>query len=380
MIFTGSESHRAHRSELTSEPTLRFSLELPRDPKAVACKIREVVREESLTIGDRIQYLTLIYSRGAHKEDQKAVAGIHILKALRDLSELNRPTRFDNAYQNLLNQVASHFCENPRAYNARNIADISGDFSHIGYRNIEFFKVALSRLKEETARAETLDFGRVLYASAHLDIDNRSLQEHTLKVLTKSKRVSVSWSELDDITTAQVAWSIAKFRPERLAQVVREEDLDREMAEKNWTLIYQSLVVSGAIRPGGERYNQTLKALLNQAIPNSNSRFERSVGETLKHHCASRGYELIEQPLFGFVAADYAFTTPEAKLIVVECDGDLFHSSIGPDGKRLLGRDNFQDSLFRAHGVDRIIHIWSEDWDEQPSRAPHFLAEQLGSI
>jgi hypothetical protein len=185
---------------------------------------------------------------------------------------------------------------------------------------------------------------------------------------------------LDDTTTALVAWSIAKFRPERLNQVVREEDLGREMAEKHWTLIYQSLVVSGAISPGGERYNQTVNALRNQAIPNSNSRFERSVGEALKHHCASRGYELIEQPLFGFVAADYAFTTPDGKLIVVECDGDLFHSSIGPDGKRLLGRDNFQDSLFRAHGVDRIIHIWSEDWDEQPSRAPHFLAEQLGSI
>ncbi len=368
-----------HRDTLPTPPTARVSFDLPSNPALISDKVSEIVQDRSLEVLDRVQYLALTYRLYLAKPNFKKmpVVSSRIVRALRGLCEEDRMVRFESSFQRVLGQVADHFLGNTGRYNCRNVIDLCSDFSHIGYRHCQFFERSFERLKSDR-KTSSRDFSQLLFASAHLDIQSRELAKQSINEITKERRSS-KMGCLDETTLAQTAWAIAKDYPERLDQVVREQDLSRDLSKENWTLIYHSLIVAEVIKPEEMAYVDKLQSFERQQDYYGNTRFEKSVGDALRRYCESRGHVLIEQPLMALVAADYLIVTKDRKKIVVECDGDLFHSSIGPDGKRGSGRDVFQDKLFKAHGATQVLHLWSDQWDEEPSRQPHIIDELLES-
>jgi hypothetical protein len=370
---------QSHRDTLPTPPTVRVSFDLPNDPALISEKVSEIEHDRSLEVPDRVHYLALTYRQYLAKPNfrKMPVVSSRIVRALRGLCEEDRMVRFEASFQGVLEQVAEHFLGNTGQYNCRNVIDLCSDFSHIGYRHCKFFKRSFERLKSDS-KTSSRDFSQLLFASGHLDIQLRALAKQSINEITKERR-SRKMGRPDDTTLAQTAWAIAKDFPERLDRVVREQDLSRDLSKENWTLIYHSLIVAEVIKPGEGPYVDKLQSFERQQDYYGNTRFEKSVGDALRRYCASREHILTEQPIMALVAADYLIVTKDREKIVVECDGDLFHSSIGPDGKRGSGRDVFQDKLFKAHGATRVLHLWSDQWDEEPSRQPHIIDELLES-
>ena len=361
-----------------SVPTLKLSLSLPSDPAEIARKVVGIARDGGLEPLDKVMYLKHLYSqnRDYNRLFRVVVLGAHTLKALAGLCDRNRPIRCERDFQDLIGDITNHFKEHPTSYNSRNIAEMMSDVSHIGYRDNSFMKMAASRLLNDSA-TNVIDLSRALFSAAHLDIKTphlvRAVEEGLIEYQSLIREGNNPFRSANT-TLAQGSWALAQMAPTRVSRVLSGDALHNpKLSPQEWTLMYQALVVGHVIEPGGLRMNEMTANFSERHGINSDSGFERSVGIALHRYCETRGWRLEEQSVIGLVASDFCITTDDNKRIVIECDGELYHSAIGPNGKRKMGRDILQDRLFRAHGVDHIIHLWKEDWDLDATRAPYFL-------
>lgn len=373
------QSAQQHQHKLTqSVPSLRVSLRLPSDPAEIAKKVGGIARGRDLEPLDKVMYLKHLYglNRDSNRLFPVVVLGVHTLRGLARLCDRDRVIRCERAFQDLIGDITNHFKEHPTSYNSRNISEMISYVSHIGYRDESFVKLAVSRLLKDSA-TNIIDLSRTLFSAAHLDIKTPDLVSEVEQSLFEYRSLIKEGSnpfKSESATLAQAGWAMAQMAPERVSQILSEDVLQKpRLSLREWTLIYQALVVGGVIKPGGSRVEEMTASFSERHGYNSDSGFEMSFGIALQRYCDTRGWRLERQPVIGLVAADFYVTTDDNKRLVIECDGELYHSAIGPDGKRMLGRDVFQDRLFRAHGVDCIIHVWREDWDLDATRAPYFL-------
>lgn len=359
-------------------PTLKLSFSLPSSPAEIARKVRGIARDRDLGPLDKVMYLKHLYRQ--HRDSSRlfpiVVLGAHTLKALADLCDRTRPIRCERDFQALVGDISNHFKEHPTSYNSRNTSELVSSLSHIGYRDKSVLNVAVSRLLKDSA-TNVIDLSRTLFSAAHLDIKTPLLVNAVQQCLIEYQSLvneGRTDRQANNTSVAQATWATAHMAPERVSDILSGGALlNPRLSPQEWTLMYQALVVSGVIKPGGERADTMTANFSERHGYNSDSGFEKSFGIALQRFCETRGWGLEEQSVIGLVASDFCITTDENKRIVIECDGELYHSAIGPDGKRMLGRDVFQDRLFRAHGVDHIVHVWKEDWDLDATRAPYFL-------
>ena len=96
------------------------------------------------------------------------------------------------------------------------------------------------------------------------------------------------------------------------------------------------------------------------------NRFEAAVYEWLQKNCGFSAQEIESQRVIAGIATDFVITRGDRR-IVVECDGDRYHLSTGPDGGQPLGRDSIQDSIFTIFGYE-VVHIRDSEFSTPPGK------------
>jgi hypothetical protein len=94
--------------------------------------------------------------------------------------------------------------------------------------------------------------------------------------------------------------------------------------------------------------------------PEQPNGFERSVEGVLREVLKGTHSSLSQAPIISGVATDLLVLIGDRR-ILIECDGDRFHLSTGPDGGTPLGRDRLQDRLFEVFGYE-VVHIRDSEW------------------
>jgi very-short-patch-repair endonuclease len=86
------------------------------------------------------------------------------------------------------------------------------------------------------------------------------------------------------------------------------------------------------------------------------SRFEEEVLEALTDEIGLPNDQIAQQVVIAGTPVDMVIGD-----LIIECDGDKWHYSEGPDGGILLGGDYLQDRLFARAGYS-VIHIRNEEY------------------
>ena len=166
-------------------------------------------------------------------------------------------------------------------------------------------------------------------------------------------------SQFNSQDIANTAWALAVDFPQLVSSVADRSPLDRAGSHDiEWLQCYQALLVAGTVAPS-ESFAK-YQSIVGEFQPESMNRFERSVEGALREVLTGTPSSISQGPVVAGVATDLLVQMGNRR-IIIECDGDRFHLSTGPDGGEPLGRDRIQDRLFEVFGYE-VVHIRDSEW------------------
>jgi hypothetical protein len=240
------------------------------------------------------------------------------------------------------------------SYKMEEMSKILWGLARLRYRDVSFFNAvageAVSRLRSPDAgqRCSLQDVCMLAWSFATLNVPSDELCQ---EIADFAGRNGKSWSLRDRI---QLGWCFAILKPDLVGRVITERSLGLIREEDEWRQAYHSLLGGGLVSCK-EKFGM-LDHLRSRLSENISSRFEQEIFEELVGRLGLPDHLIERNVLVAGVPVDMVIGR-----LIVECDGDKWHRSEGPDGDALLGRDALQDRLFRAAGYE-IIHLRNEQY------------------
>ena len=286
-----------------------------------------------------MQSLDQAVTTGAGAFDPKLL--IKILRATVRLNYTNDAT---------LHAVRDGILERLPELNAWQLGEVVWGFASHRWRDVELFGRVARRVCEEGAATVQRIGPKIAWSFAHVNIQDREL----FTLLSENVRQGESKS-LED-SQASLAWAMAVHNADLVPKVCRAEELERQLDDVVWLQMYQALLVSGQVSAG----QWTSKAAGLMRSESGRSIFESDVVAEIQKVLYVQGRHIQERRLICGIETDLVIST-SGRPIVVECDGDRYHRTRGPDGGTPMGADILQDRIFILSGYE-VCHILASDF------------------
>lgn len=238
-------------------------------------------------------------------------------------------------------------------FEPQELSNTAWAFATVRFRDEHLFGALAEAAGQHCPKFTPRDLAQTAWSFAALGIPHNQLFAALAREAVK-RHTHFSSQDL-----ANTAWAFAVDYPELISNVIDRSILDQSSIDDiDWLQCYQALLVAGQVLP-----SETLpryRRIIEQRSGEEMNRFERSVKRELGKVLRGIPFSLSHAYVIGGVATDFLLHFDERR-IIVECDGDRFHLSHGPDGGQPLGRDRLQDKLFKLFGFE-VVHIRDSEW------------------
>ncbi len=249
-----------------------------------------------------------------------------------------------------LGREASKKCQ---FFQPQELSNTAWAFATVRFRDKQLFGALAEAAERHCPKFTPRDLAQTAWSFATLDISHNQLFAALAREAVKQRPHFTS----QDL--ANTAWAFAVDYPELISCVIDRSVLDQSSIDDiDWIQCYQALLVAGQVLP-----SETLpryRRIIEQRSGEEMNRFERAVKRELGKVLRGIPFSLSHAYVIGGVATDFLLHFEERR-IIIECDGDRFHLSHGPDGGQPLGRDRLQDKLFKLLGFE-VVHIRDSEW------------------
>ncbi len=276
--------------------------------------------------------------------------------------------------EKLLTALSRRAVEKAKYFSPRDVALSSWGFAALGFRDEALFRAISRRAQVKMDHLSGRDIANTAWAFATLGIKDDALFRALSNRATQTRPDSLPRD------VANTAWALSLNNADLVPKVCSESDLQVECSQTEWLQMYHALLIAGAITP--EHSQDRFGEINTRFRPSAANKFEKDVRNWLVNEVRIKEEEIKGQVVVKGIATDWVVERNGRKL-VIECDGDLWHRTSGPDGDVPFGRDNIQDKVFAACGY-RVMHIRDGDFYHAPREALRAqveaaLAPQLGS-
>jgi very-short-patch-repair endonuclease len=258
-------------------------------------------------------------------------------------------------HDELFGALARQAIEKAPEFTSQGIANTAWAYATLRIRDEELFNTLghhsskkLDNLYNGGAEIKPQELANIAWAFAVLDVGHTELFCSCADLATRSN----STINLSD--RSLLAWSTTLHFPELVPafidpSVLAHGDLD----DVSWLQCYQALLATGLIEPSQtfSRYESIVRSFRTETL----NSFERQVEKALRGQFQDGQYTLQFGHIVAGIATDFLLEY-SGRRIIIECDGDKFHRSTGPNGGIPLGNDRLQDSLLTLHGYE-VVHI-----------------------
>jgi hypothetical protein len=239
-------------------------------------------------------------------------------------------------------------------FNPQALANTAWAFATLGIKNDRLFGALAQEATKQISRFNQHALANTAWAFAAIGIKNDRLFNALAQEATKH----ISHFNPQDL--ANTAWAFAVDFPKLVSSVADRTLLEQEgrLNAMEWLQCYQALLAARKVGPS-ESF-PIYQRLVEGYQPESQNGFERSVEGALREVLKGTPSSLSQAPIIAGIATDLVVHIGDRR-IIIECDGDRFHLSTGPDGGTFLGRDRLQDRLFEVFGYE-VVHIRDSEW------------------
>lgn len=262
-------------------------------------------------------------------------------------SYANLSVRDDMLLKELRNAIVARIDEVP----VMEIPTIAWSFSTHRWRDIELFGTFSSVVQSRLPSIDSRKLSTLAWAFANVGIEDRKLSEAIAAAILSRKTY-------EPMINARLAWAFASTFPDLAASLCSVDDLDRVKAPREWHQLYQALLLTGQLP--AHHAPARLRSLKQMDGPGRSGSFESDVVQALIEECGVSRRDIISQRHVAGIQTDIIIPTA-SKAVIIECDGDAFHRTAGPDGGTPIGRDIIQDRIFEKCGYD-VLHVLSSEF------------------
>lgn len=237
-------------------------------------------------------------------------------------------------------------------YKLRELSSVAWACATIKYRDVELF----SAIAEQMVRGRPgqplnrQDLSNTAWAFATLNVQHEDL----LQYITRLARDESAELQLEPRDRANIAWSLAILNPSLVRHVCSAQDLAGFPYPPQWRQVYHALLVAGLISP--QESHPRLEAAMSFHDEHPPQSFERMLYADLQTELDLSSEELELQVWVAGCECDIRIGK-----VLIECDGDQFHRSWGPDGDVALGPDVIQDEIASQFGY-RVVHVRDSEY------------------
>lgn len=231
------------------------------------------------------------------------------------------------------------------------LARLAWSFAVLRWRDEELFGKIAEAARDALPRFPGISLSSLAWSFANVAIADRALFEAIASKVRPG-------GPLERMRSGRIAWSMAVVAPDLLPSCFSREDLHQTGNVAEWHQYYQALLVSGEVSPL-ERFPRMTEADNRQTERPANN-FESDVHRVLRERLRILPQRIDAGRLVAGIETDFIIRT-EGRPVVVECDGDAYHRTQGPDGGTSTGADILQDRLLERCGYV-VFHVSSSDF------------------
>lgn len=261
--------------------------------------------------------------------------------------------------EKLLTGLSRRAAQVTESFSPKDTALTSWGFAALRFRDESLLRLVSHRAQALMADFTGRDVANVAWAFATLAVRDDGL----FRAL--SNRFGQIQTDLRPQDLTNTAWALSLNNPELVPKVCSERDLAFVNSPTAWLQRYHALLIAGVVTAEHSlRRCSDIERGYKDSKPN---KFERDVRTWLINEVGVREQELGQHTVVKGIGTDWTIERNGVKLII-ECDGDRWHRSVGPDGDVPLGRDLIQDKVFEACGY-RVVHIRDSEFYQAPREA-----------
>lgn len=264
----------------------------------------------------------------------------------------------------LANQLS---CEKVAEFPPSSISFIASGFADMGIRHVELFNklasAALSKMDEFTPK----ELSFIASAFATVGIEHHHLFKRIAETVTKKLGL---FAEKE---IAHIATALAFGYPVGITDILSRQTWQLMTEPGSWLMAYRALIVADEVAPA-----ETVQPPggFKQQRPSQFSRaFEGRVREWLQNDLFIQEDDFAESDSIAGLSPDIVIDK-NGRRVIIECDGERYHRTSGPDGGTLLGKDIVQDRIFHKFGYS-VVHIRGLDFH---SNRDHYQKEILKAL
>jgi very-short-patch-repair endonuclease len=242
-----------------------------------------------------------------------------------------------------------------QSFKMEELSKIAAGMARLRYRNVRLFESisneAVDRLEValQDGRFKAQDACMLVWANANIHVPHERLCTVAVGLLL---RYPDRWELRDRV---QLAWSLAVLKPELVGHVVSRRDLESINDPIRWRQTYHALLAGGEI--SHQEHFDMLDSLGRLPDAVASSRFEDEVFQELIWSVGLQEDQIKRHAFIAAIPVDMVVND-----VIVECDGDMWHYSEGPDGGVLMGSDCLQDRILNDMAGYRVVHIRNEEF------------------
>jgi very-short-patch-repair endonuclease len=261
----------------------------------------------------------------------------------RSFLQRNNANKIDSLFAEISDRITPHLS----AVTPRTLSRLAWSFAVLSVRDDSLFTEIAYQVATDVDRYTPKALAQTAWAFATIGFENPVLFE---AVADRASRLTSDFSKRN---LANTAWAFAFGAPTRINDVVCRNTLNRFQKPLEWLQVYQALVVAGDIGPS-EHFN-TLDYMNEEHRVGQLNHFERRFLAWFRETFSAKRWHLDSQSVIAGIAVDFTVSSGNKRL-VIECDGDAYHRSRGPDGGKPLGKDVIQDRILTRFGYD-VLHV-----------------------